>query len=273
MWCWYPSGGVPANSSSHPSDIRLTLNSSGRNRRFQNSTTRSGPSAFRNILTLSSSSVAQYRIPAITVISHDRHDETNNRQCYSFLNNLLRLASKKHLSSIWLALLMVTYRCPVNSPHKRPVIWKTFPYHGGLRYTHLTYTDSMYQYSPHDECRFAMKSREFPYNRYAQCKFEYLAIKQKCYMQSDSKYKFSSSMQEVVAQIIVQSHKSHNALVLYPIMQHLVPKWAHFVLNGVLCDIERVHCEILWLVHRFAWLRWLQKFISITFSRFFHYYQ
>ena len=60
---------------------------------------------------------------------HDEHDGVSNYQPHDcLLNRLFRCRSKKHQSSASPAFVCGIHRWPVNSPHKRPVTRKIFPF-------------------------------------------------------------------------------------------------------------------------------------------------
>ena len=72
---------------------------------------------------------------------HNDHDGVSNHQPHDcLLNRLFRRRSKKHQSSASLAFVWGIHRWPVNSPHKRPVTRKTFPFDDVIMIcTHWTY--------------------------------------------------------------------------------------------------------------------------------------
>ena len=60
---------------------------------------------------------------------HNGHDSISNLQPHDcLLNRLFRTDQRKHQSSASLAFMRGIHRGPVNSPHKRPVTRKTFPF-------------------------------------------------------------------------------------------------------------------------------------------------
>ena len=71
--------------------------------------------------------------------SHNGHDGMSNHQPHQIVYSTIysKADQRKHQSSASLAFVQGIQRWPVNSPHKRPVTQKMFPFDDVIMWTHL----------------------------------------------------------------------------------------------------------------------------------------